>query len=270
MQLNEQVGRRLRALREERRLSLSELARRSGVGKATLSELEGGRRNPTLETLYALTTALGVPLSTALAGPLGSAPAPVPALGEARGRAGAGGEALTALLTERHESAAAVTEVFRIRIDAGAVQRSGPHLPGTREHLYVLSGTAVVGDPTAPTAAGPGEYAHWRADRPHVYSAPQGDVEAVLFVRYPLTAPTGSGPIAPPADPPGAAPSGPPAGTTADPPSSRLAGPSSTLPADPSATAPLDTAGSPAAPPPPSSSGPPAGTPYPSGGSARA
>ncbi|BBB01742.1 putative transcriptional regulator [Actinacidiphila reveromycinica] len=191
MELNEQVGLRLRALREERRLSLSELARRSRVGKATLSELEGGRRNPTLETLYALTTALGTPLSSVLADPapgppgdpLGSPAAGAPGVA----RAGATGEAVTALLTDRHESAVAVTDVFRIRIRAGAVQRSDAHLPGVREHLYVLDGTAVVGEPAAPVTAGPGEYAHWRADRPHVYGAPHGDVEAVLFVRYTLT-----------------------------------------------------------------------------------
>ncbi len=180
MELNEQVGRRLRALREERRLSLSELARRSGVGKATLSELEGGRRNPTLETLYALTTALGTPLSSVLADPLGP-PAPQPP-----GAAPVGGaeQVVTALLTERHESPGAVTDVFRLRIRAGAVQHSQAHLPGVQEHLYVLDGTAVVGEPAAPVTAGPGQYAHWHADRPHLYSAPRGDVEAVLFVRY--------------------------------------------------------------------------------------
>ncbi len=61
MTLADQVGRRVRELRIERRLSLSEPARRSGVGKATLSELESGRRNPALETMYALTTALETP-----------------------------------------------------------------------------------------------------------------------------------------------------------------------------------------------------------------
>lgn len=61
MGLGDEVGRRLKQLRVDSGLSLSELARRSGVGKGTLSELETGRRNPTLETLYALTTALGRP-----------------------------------------------------------------------------------------------------------------------------------------------------------------------------------------------------------------
>src|SRR4051812_41709202 len=56
------VGQRLRRLREERGLSLSALARAAGLGKATLSGLEHGTRNPTLETLYAVAGALGVPL----------------------------------------------------------------------------------------------------------------------------------------------------------------------------------------------------------------
>ncbi|MBY8879037.1 helix-turn-helix domain-containing protein [Actinacidiphila acidipaludis] len=196
MELNEQVGLRLRQLREERGLSLSALARRSGTGKATLSELEAGRRNPTLETLYALTTALGVPLSAALTDsggtPYGTpAPGTSPGAGGAPGGgpAGISGQAVTAVLTERFEDGAAVTDVFRIRIRGGAVQESAAHIPGTQEHLVVLTGTAVVGDPAAPVTAGPGAHAHWTADGPHLYSAPHGDVEAVLFVRSPLAAP---------------------------------------------------------------------------------
>lgn len=210
MELNEQVGRRLRQLREERDLTLSALARRSGTGKATLSELEAGRRNPTLETLYALTTALGVPLSAALtdpapadpAGPHAAADAPDAAAGgpgaplsallaPGADRAGISGAAVTAVLTERFEDAEAVTDVFRIRIASGARQESAAHIPGTEEHLLVLGGTAVVGDPDRPQTAGPGGHAHWAADRPHLYSAPHGDVEAVLTVRYRLGAVSG-------------------------------------------------------------------------------
>jgi transcriptional regulator with XRE-family HTH domain len=179
MELNEQVGRRLRQLREERDLSLSALARRSATGKGTLSELEAGRRNPTLETLYALTTALGVPLSALLT--------------PGAERTGISGAAVTAVLTERFEDAAAVTDVFRIRIRAGGRQESAAHIPGTEEHLLVLGGTAVVGDPARPQTAGPGGHAHWPADVPHLYSAPHGEVAAVLFVRYPLRPPSEQG-----------------------------------------------------------------------------
>jgi transcriptional regulator with XRE-family HTH domain len=54
------------SLRRERAragLSLTELARQAGIAKSTLSQLESGSGNPSLETLWALGTALGVPLS---------------------------------------------------------------------------------------------------------------------------------------------------------------------------------------------------------------
>ncbi|MFG2873566.1 helix-turn-helix domain-containing protein [Streptomyces sp. NPDC048337] len=167
-----QVGARVRMLRTERGISLSELARRSQVGKGTLSELESGRRNPTLETLYALTTALDVPLSAALhtTGP----------------SAEISGAAVDAVLTERFEDASAVTETYRVRIRAGSTQESAGHTPGTTEHIVVLAGTVRVGPLDAPALrVGPGEHATWAADVPHLYQAPENDVDALLVIRYP-------------------------------------------------------------------------------------
>ncbi|MEU0489039.1 helix-turn-helix domain-containing protein [Nocardiopsis sp. NPDC006139] len=178
MELAVRVGLRLRELRGRRGLSLSELARRSGVGKGTLSELESGRRNPTLETLYALTTALGEPLGSVL-GPVAE-------------RSEISGRTVDAVLIDRFEDGAATTETYRLRIRAGAVQESPPHVPGTTERLIVLSGTARAGAASAPLELGPGEHGCWTSDVPHVYSAPHGDVEAVLVVRYPVPAPPAS------------------------------------------------------------------------------
>jgi transcriptional regulator with XRE-family HTH domain len=42
-------------------MSLTKLARRSGVSTATLCGLEAGRDNPTLATLQALAGVLGIP-----------------------------------------------------------------------------------------------------------------------------------------------------------------------------------------------------------------
>ncbi|KDN87357.1 XRE family transcriptional regulator [Kitasatospora cheerisanensis] len=176
--LSARIGLRLRELRTARGLSLSELARRSGVGKATLSGLESGLRNPTLETLYALTTALGLPLSSALHEP--EAAARDAALGRAAAAA-VSGRVLDAVLLERFEDEAAVSETYRIRIRPGAVQRSAAHPPGTVEHLVVLSGTARAGGATV----GPGGHHTWAADVPHSYEAVAADVEAFLMVRHP-------------------------------------------------------------------------------------
>src|ERR1700724_76478 len=64
------------SLRRERRragLSLTELARRAGIAKSTLSQLESGTGNPSLETLWAICVALDVPFS-----PLAAPPRPHP------------------------------------------------------------------------------------------------------------------------------------------------------------------------------------------------
>ena len=53
----------LRRERERLGISLAELARRAGIAKSTLSQLEASTGNPSVETLWALAVALGVPFS---------------------------------------------------------------------------------------------------------------------------------------------------------------------------------------------------------------
>lgn len=164
-----EVGPRVRALRGERGLSLSELARRAGIGKATLSGLEAGTRNPTLETLYAVTTALGLPLTALVA-----APGPVR------------GAAAEMDLLRVFDEPGATFELYRMHLPAGAVQRSPAHHAGVTEHVTVFAGELESGPEDAPRRTGPGEYAEWAADTPHRYAARgPGDVHAVLLIRYP-------------------------------------------------------------------------------------
>src|SRR5215213_1572428 len=59
---NELVSRNVGRFRGERRMSMGDLARRSGVSKQTLSKIESGVGNPTVETLAALALALDVSL----------------------------------------------------------------------------------------------------------------------------------------------------------------------------------------------------------------
>lgn len=56
----------IRRHREAGRWSLAEVARRAGIAKSTLSQLEAGAGNPSVETMWALATALEVPLAVLL------------------------------------------------------------------------------------------------------------------------------------------------------------------------------------------------------------
>jgi transcriptional regulator with XRE-family HTH domain len=56
------IGSRLREERERARLSQRELARRLGVSASLISQIEAGQSKPSVSTLYAIVTELGVSL----------------------------------------------------------------------------------------------------------------------------------------------------------------------------------------------------------------
>jgi transcriptional regulator with XRE-family HTH domain len=171
------IGAQLRALRERRELSLGALAARSGLGKGTLSELETGRRNPTIETLFAVTTALGVPFSAVLPPGETDSPDHPPIVV---------GAAIEAVLVDRFLDLAATTELYRVTIPAGRRQRSAPHAHGVTEHWIVYAGVLELGPDDAQVRLEAGESTSFAGDVPHRYRAYDGvDVRATLVVRYP-------------------------------------------------------------------------------------
>jgi transcriptional regulator with XRE-family HTH domain len=63
------VGDRLRQIRTQRGITLTELSTRTGISKSTLSRLETGQRRPTLELLLALADTYRVPLDDLVGAP---------------------------------------------------------------------------------------------------------------------------------------------------------------------------------------------------------
>lgn len=57
-----EIGSRIRALRKERKLSLEQLAKRSGVALATLSRMENDKGGGTFRTHQKIAEALGIPI----------------------------------------------------------------------------------------------------------------------------------------------------------------------------------------------------------------
>lgn len=60
MDMRRLVGRNVRRLRSEADLTQEALAERSGLSQQYISDLECGRRNPTIVSLWELAQALGV------------------------------------------------------------------------------------------------------------------------------------------------------------------------------------------------------------------
>ena len=65
----ELVGPRLRKVREQRGVTLTDVAQRTGISKSTLSRLEKGERRPSLELLLPLAQLYRVPLDDLVGAP---------------------------------------------------------------------------------------------------------------------------------------------------------------------------------------------------------
>jgi transcriptional regulator with XRE-family HTH domain len=71
--IGDDVGQQLRARREEKNLSLRELARRLEISPSALSQIETGKSRPSVSTLYAIVSELGLSLDQLFGGVGGAA-----------------------------------------------------------------------------------------------------------------------------------------------------------------------------------------------------
>ncbi|HEU5472869.1 MAG TPA: XRE family transcriptional regulator [Actinophytocola sp.] len=171
------------ALRRERTrvgLSLSEVAKRAGIAKSTLSQLESGAGNPSVETLWALSVALDVPFSR-----LVDPPRPrVQVI-----RAGEG----PAVYSERASYVATLLascppnarrDLYLITAEPGQAKTSEPHMPGVVEHVVLAAGRALVGLAEDPVELAPGDYVAYPGDLAHVFQALEPGTAAVMISEH--------------------------------------------------------------------------------------
>ena len=173
------LSRAILRLRTQRGLSLSALADQSGVAKGTLSNLERGVGNPTLETIFALSRGLGVPIGELVSGEEEAAPTFV-------GRDDARhikGVAVELMLYDRFASTGSVTEIYDFRCLPGDRQVSRGH-PGV-EHIVVKEGRLLTGPTSSPIEVGPGDYVSFPSWGDHAYEALDEVVEGFLVIHYP-------------------------------------------------------------------------------------
>jgi transcriptional regulator with XRE-family HTH domain len=175
----EPLSRNLRRLRSRRGLTLAALAEQSGIAKATLSNLERGIGNPTLETLFSLAEGLGFPLGDLLA----DNDEIRPTLVRRDETTTISGDAVDLRLFARFTGGTTVSEIYDFSARKGKAQTSNGH-PGI-EHICVKAGTLRTGSPTSPVELHAGDYVSFSAQGQHFYEAIDGDVEAVLIIHYP-------------------------------------------------------------------------------------
>lgn len=171
------------AIRRERErvgLSLSELAKRAGLAKSTLSQLESATGNPSVETLWSLGVALGVPFSR-LVDP------PKPRITVIR--SGEGNVIHSELASYTATLLAACPpgvrrDLYVLCAEPGSVRHSEPHNPGTIEHFWLGTGKVLIGPSTDPIELAPGDYITYPGDAPHVFEALEPGTAGLMVLEY--------------------------------------------------------------------------------------
>ena len=162
------VGARLKRLRAQRRMSLTDVATSTGISKSTMSRLETGQRRPTLELLLALSHAYRVPLDDLVAAPEEGDPRLHLKPGHVKGRT-------VIPLTRQPDGMQAWKIIVPISNTIPEPRAHDGH-----EWIYVLSGHLrfVLGDQDL--LLGPGDVASFETTVPHWFGS-SGDQPAEII-----------------------------------------------------------------------------------------
>lgn len=172
------VGANLKRFRSERGLSLEKLAKASGVSRAMLGQIELGQSTPTINVLWKIARALGVPFSALISQESAPGTMVLPAAKAKVLKSHDGSFSSRALFPMDRPR---TVEFYELRLAPLAVEHADPHPPGTTENLVVSAGSVEITVGSDRRLLVPGDAILFEADVPHDYRNPGGS-EAVMYL----------------------------------------------------------------------------------------
>ena len=176
------IGSRIKELRAQRHLSLRELASSAGVSAAMVSEIERGKKSPTITLLAAIATALAVPTSYLFE--RDEAVAGISLVRRTDHRVvDIGPGAVNIVLG--HPVKGSNLHFVRLELQKGASHEEVSHPAGSIERAHVEAGSLelTVGNDKAELVAG--DSCSFLADRPHWYrNTGRGTAKVYLVVDF--------------------------------------------------------------------------------------
>ena len=167
-------------VRERKRAgcSLSEIAKRASIAKSTLSQLESGVGNPSLETLWALCGALEIPFARLIE----PSKAQVQIIRRGEGVSVSSEQSNYSAILLATCPPAARRDIYSLSTQPGSDRLSTAHGTGVVEHLIITSGKALVGLVEQPVELSEGDYISYPGDQPHIFRALAADTTAILVM----------------------------------------------------------------------------------------
>ena len=162
--LNILVSENIKRIRQEKNLSLGDLAKLSDVSKSMLAQIERGEGNPTLSTLWKIANGMQVSFNTLIAQP--KLPYKVTKLAEIEPILDMNGELKNYSLFSDIENN---FSVYQIEVGKKISWISEAHLHGTAEFVIVIQGTLEIKLEEKTFILKKGENLWFKADVPHGY-----------------------------------------------------------------------------------------------------
>jgi transcriptional regulator with XRE-family HTH domain len=179
MEVGAIIAANLKRIREERHLSLGQLAEQAGVSKVILSQIEKGDANPTINTIWKITGALQLPYTSLLEPPEAKAvyiqKADIPDLEEDKYH----------IFSYYPKDQDRSFEMYQIEMDAGCVHESIGHSSNSSEYIMVMEGRMRLEVNGAEYLLQPDDALYFDASYPHTYqNTSEQRVKAVLIIYY--------------------------------------------------------------------------------------
>ncbi len=181
-QINKNISKNIKRIRQERNLSLDKTAELTGVSKAMLGQIERGESNPTITTLWKIANGLRLSFSALINQDRPSVTLikknDVEPVIENDGQ-----YRVYPLVPFNPEKQ---FEVFLMILEPGCEHQSEPHNAGVEEYIFVSEGTLEVEVNEKLYVADCEDFIIFEADRPHIYRN-NGNriVKCSVLIHYP-------------------------------------------------------------------------------------
>ena len=178
--MNVIVAKNVRRLREENKLSMEELAKLSGVSKSMLAQIERGKRNPTLSTLWKLSNGMKVPFDALTVRP--KTPYEIVKTAEIQPILEDGGKVKNYPLFPDDENRRFA--VYYLELEPESYWESEPHLRGTTELITVFGGAVEIKAADKRFTVRDGESIRFKGDTIHSYQNIGNEAAVLHMILY--------------------------------------------------------------------------------------
>lgn len=180
--INLALAKNLKAIREQKKLSLDKVADLTGVSKTMLGQIERGESNPTVNTVWKIANGLKISFTALIYDPLPDtvvvSRSEVQPLAEDHGK--------FRIYPYFPFEDGRRFEVYTLEIDRGGYLSSEPHTEGTEEFITVFEGQMTIRFNQEEFTVESGGCIRFKADRPHGYHNSGTDlVRASMVIYYP-------------------------------------------------------------------------------------